>query len=364
MSQRFRDKASARGAVWDRLERERLAAFPFPPHGRIPNFKGAGEAARRRFDIDLFARASRIKVNPDSAQRPVRAEALRRGITVYVPTPRLRGGFMKLDPSRIAPDQVAEAATMSKCQRFAETVPLEALPQLDAIVCGSVAVTRGGRRCGKGEGYSDIEFAILAELGHRPVPVATTVHEVQLVDGFPWAPNDLPLSYIVTPVHVIEVTAPPPPPPRPTERHRLGQVERRTAPGDAGAGRTAPPARKGSRTWLSVRRATDKGRGAPYFDAPLFTRCGPLRAQRPASLPCHYAAFNRLADLAGQLCLHGREEVDQLVADCEHGGNDCHGDTRGDQAVLDGSHALLVGDELGEVRLQAKQTRLNLGDES
>jgi len=45
---------------------------------------------------------------------------------------------------------------------------------LDAIVCGSVAVRRDGRRCGKGEGYSDLEFAILRELGQPPVPVATS----------------------------------------------------------------------------------------------------------------------------------------------------------------------------------------------
>ena len=50
------------------------------------------------------------------------------------------------------------------------------MPRLDAIVCSSVAVTREGRRCGKGEGYSDPEFAILRELGHPPVPIATTMH--------------------------------------------------------------------------------------------------------------------------------------------------------------------------------------------
>jgi 5-formyltetrahydrofolate cyclo-ligase len=33
--------------------------------------------------------ATAIKVNPDSPQRPLRAEALRRGITVFVPTPRV-----------------------------------------------------------------------------------------------------------------------------------------------------------------------------------------------------------------------------------------------------------------------------------
>lgn len=209
---RFADKAAARGWVWDRLKDEKLAAFPFPPHGRIPNFKGAAAAARRLFRIPLFAEARRIKVNPDSAQAPVRAEALRRGITVYVPTPRLRGGFMKLDPARIAPDQVRAAATMAKAPQFAEPVALAELPQLDAIVCGSVAVTRRGERSGKGEGYSDIEFAILAELGHKAVPVATTVHSLQVVDGFPTAANDLPLSYIVTPEAIIEVAAPPPAP--------------------------------------------------------------------------------------------------------------------------------------------------------
>ncbi|MDJ0944641.1 MAG: 5-formyltetrahydrofolate cyclo-ligase [Kiloniellales bacterium] len=212
MTGAFASKQAARGAVWDRLQEERLAAFPFPPHGRIPNFKGASQAAARLFEIPAFRDARRIKVNPDAAQRPVRAEALRRGITVYVPTPRLAGGFMMLDPARISPQDIPAATTMSKCRRFAEDVALTELPQLDAIVCGSVAVTAAGFRCGKGEGYSDIEFAILAELGHAPVPVATTVHDVQVVAGFPQVGNDLPLSFIVTPTRTHAVADPPAPP--------------------------------------------------------------------------------------------------------------------------------------------------------
>ncbi|HKJ89469.1 MAG TPA: 5-formyltetrahydrofolate cyclo-ligase, partial [Gammaproteobacteria bacterium] len=39
-------KAAARQAVWDRLQAEGAARFPYPPHGRIPNFAGAGDAAR------------------------------------------------------------------------------------------------------------------------------------------------------------------------------------------------------------------------------------------------------------------------------------------------------------------------------
>jgi len=209
---RFPDKAAARGWVWDKLKEDQLAAFPFPPHGRIPNFKGAARAARRLFEIPRFRDARRIKVNPDSAQKPVRAEALKRGISVYVPTPRLKGGFLLLDPALIELDQIAAAAAMSKVHDFAQPVALKELPQLDAIVCGSVAVTRDGRRSGKGEGYSDIEFAILAELGHRPVPVATTVHGAQVIDGFPTTANDLPLSWIVTPEEIIEIESPPPAP--------------------------------------------------------------------------------------------------------------------------------------------------------
>jgi hypothetical protein len=76
---------------------------------------------------------------------------------------------------------------------------------LDAIVCGSVAVTRDGRRCGKGEGYSDLEFAILRELGYPPVPVGTTVHDLQVVASVPRDPTD---HVIATPTHTIRVKRP------------------------------------------------------------------------------------------------------------------------------------------------------------
>jgi 5-formyltetrahydrofolate cyclo-ligase len=209
MKQNFSTKDEVRQAVWDRLQTERLARFPFPPHGRIPNFQGARAAAERLFEIEPWRSARRIKVNPDAPQLPVRAAALRRGITVFVPTPRLRGGFKRLDPAGIAEDQIRAAASLSKGDRFAKAVALADLPPLDAIVCGSVAVTRDGRRCGKGEGYSDLEYAILRELGHAPVPVATTVHPVQVVAGLPRDPTDLPLAAIVTPDEAIRVAAPP-----------------------------------------------------------------------------------------------------------------------------------------------------------
>ena len=76
---RYREKAAARKAVWDALTKRKAARFPFPVHGRIPNFKGAEKAAERLFAHPLFKRVRVIKVNPDSPQRHVRRMALERG---------------------------------------------------------------------------------------------------------------------------------------------------------------------------------------------------------------------------------------------------------------------------------------------
>jgi len=208
----FESKPSARGWAWDRLQAERLARFPFPPHGRIPNFVGADLAAKRLFEVPQWRQARAIKVNPDSPQKHVRHLALSLGIRVYVPTPRLAGGFHLLDPERIDPTHFEAAAMLATMAEHSIPVALDDLPQLDAIVTGCAAVTVTGKRCGKGEGYSDLEFAILRELGHAAVPVATTVHDAQIVGDFPLEPNDLPLSLICTPTRTLHVTSPPPAP--------------------------------------------------------------------------------------------------------------------------------------------------------
>jgi 5-formyltetrahydrofolate cyclo-ligase len=212
MAATFNNKEAARQYVWNRLQQDKAARFPFPPHGRIPNFAGARQAAERLLTHPLVARASCIKVNPDAPQREVRRLALEQGIVVYVPTPRLRGGFKRFDPARIPADKLAEAASLSKGDKWAETVALRDLPAVDLIVTGSVAVTAAGKRCGKGHGYSDIEYAIFRELGYSPVPVVTTVHELQWVDDFPVDVHDLPVNLIVTPERAFQVDNPLPAP--------------------------------------------------------------------------------------------------------------------------------------------------------
>ena len=204
----FETKQSAREWVWDELTEQGVARFPFPVTGRIPNFSGAEEAAARLVEHPLVAKAQVVKVNPDSPQRPVREALLRAGKTVVVPTPRLKAGFMAFDPAEIADDDIRDATMISRWKPHARKVALDEMPDIDVIVTGCVAVTEDGKRAGKGHGYSDLEYAILRELGQPPVPVVTTVHDVQMVDEFPVEDHDVHLSVIATPTRLWEVASP------------------------------------------------------------------------------------------------------------------------------------------------------------
>jgi 5-formyltetrahydrofolate cyclo-ligase len=205
------EKRKIREAVWDRLMVERQAAFPFPIEGRIPNFKGAASAANRLAELPEFQAARVVKVNPDSPQRPVRRLVLESGKTLLMPTPRLKGGFVRVDPRLITPREYARAASISGAFELGDVLPLDKLPTIDLLVFGTVAVSPDGSRVGKGEGYAELEYATLRELGRigEDVPIATTVNDAQLVDAIPVEPFDVPVDIVVTPTRVIRPTARP-----------------------------------------------------------------------------------------------------------------------------------------------------------
>jgi 5-formyltetrahydrofolate cyclo-ligase len=206
------DKQAIRERVWDDLADSGVARFPFPPHGRIPNFAGADAAADRLAATDAWARADAIKANPDAPQLPVRRRALHDGRTVFVAVPRLRDPqpFSRVDPDAIDPADYDAAVTVSKGDRYAERVDPDALPRVDLIVSGSVAVTEQGARVGKGEGFADLEFAVLRALGRvdDDTTVATTVHERQVVDDAPVDAHDVPVDLVVTPERTIRTDTP------------------------------------------------------------------------------------------------------------------------------------------------------------
>src|SRR6056297_368147 len=208
------DKQTIRERVWDRLEADGIARFPFPPHNRIPNFDGAAVAAERVTETAVWERADAVKVNPDSPQLPLRRAALRAGKTVYMAVPRLRDErcFYELDPAEL--DDIEAAPAVSNVADHARQVGPEAVGCVDLVVSGSVAVTEDGARIGKGEGYSDLEYAVLRELGlvDETTPVVTTVHELQIVGGpegvvettVPVDDHDVPMDWVVTPKRTVE----------------------------------------------------------------------------------------------------------------------------------------------------------------
>ena len=205
------DKQELRERVWDELEESGVARFPYPPHGRIPNFAGASDAAIRLTELAAWQHADVIKSNPDSPQLSVRRAALREGKTVYVAVPRLRDEkcFLRLDPDEI--EDVDHATTIGGSAEVGEQVAPGEMEPVDLIVSGSVAVNDSGARVGKGEGYSDLEFAILREFGlaDDATTTVTTVHDLQVVDEpIPTTPQDVPIDCICTPERTVDTPSP------------------------------------------------------------------------------------------------------------------------------------------------------------
>ena len=180
----MRSKDEVRKEVWKAMDREGVSRFP-GAEGRIPNFAGAKLAAEKLAGHRLWKRARVIKANPDSPQTHARRIALEEGKTVIMAVPRLRDPhpFRVLDPKKLSKRAVKEAATIKGALKHGRVVALDELPEIDFVLCGSVAVNLSGARVGKGGGYSDLEYGILIDAGKidNHTTVATTVHPTQVL---------------------------------------------------------------------------------------------------------------------------------------------------------------------------------------
>lgn len=201
-------KNSIRNRIWKLLEEENIALFPKPVYHRIPNFIGADVAAAKLVSLDVFRKAKVVKINPDSPQRHVRYLALLQNKIVIMPTPRIRNGFIVLDPSKIPKDMLWSASSIAGAYKYGIIVEPWELPKVDLVVLGSVAVNTKGARLGKGEGYAELEYAILRSLCKidGETYVATTVHDIQIIDNdIPVEPYDVGIDIIVTPTKVLYI---------------------------------------------------------------------------------------------------------------------------------------------------------------
>ncbi|XP_028595905.2 methenyltetrahydrofolate synthase domain-containing protein isoform X7 [Podarcis muralis] len=165
-------KWDIRHKIWDYMEANNLADFPRPVHHRIPNFKGSFEMSGSVQAWDVFDKAREVKVDPDKPLEGIRLAALQ-GVRDYsVP------------------------------------VGLDAKVHVDLVVVGSVAVSEKGFRIGKGEGFADLEYAMMVSMGavREDTVVVTAVHDCQVVD-IPedlLGDHDLTVDYILTPTRIIK----------------------------------------------------------------------------------------------------------------------------------------------------------------
>ncbi len=127
-----------------------------------------------------------------------------------MPTPRIRQGFLLLPGGDIPEEYKRYASTIRGAFKFGillDTIPKieTTIKRIDLIVEGSVAIDKNCNRLGKGEGYGDIEYGILTELGivDEKTLIATTIHDLQLVDNIPRKPHDVPVDLIVTNTRII-----------------------------------------------------------------------------------------------------------------------------------------------------------------
>jgi 5-formyltetrahydrofolate cyclo-ligase len=202
-------KDAVRKEVWAAMDREGVSRFP-GAEGRIPNFAGAKLAAEKLAGHRLWSRARVVKANPDSPQTHARRIALEDGKTVIMAVPRLRDPhpFRVLEPSQLSPEALREAATIKGALKHGRVAALDELPEVDFVLCGSVAVNLSGARIGKGGGYHDLEYAILVDAGKidTHTVVGTTVHPIQILrQHLMVTAHDLPVDLIATPRAVIEV---------------------------------------------------------------------------------------------------------------------------------------------------------------
>ena len=169
--------------------------------------RGAAERLARH---SAWTRAKTIKANPDAPADPfpaARARAGEDGRDGGSATAR-RASVPASRPGKALEEELREAATIKGALRHGEVIDVEQVPKLDLILCGSVAVNLKGARIGKGGGFSDLEYALLAEAGMVSEKTGRRDDgspDPDPAENLPVTAHDIPVDLIATPRAAIEV---------------------------------------------------------------------------------------------------------------------------------------------------------------
>uniref|UniRef100_A0A182KGP2 5-formyltetrahydrofolate cyclo-ligase n=1 Tax=Anopheles christyi TaxID=43041 RepID=A0A182KGP2_9DIPT len=188
---------------------------------KIPLFPEAEQTAERLAETPEFKQAKNIKVNIDMAQEAVKLQVLKANKTLFVaPSQKSDYLYAKIKlPSSVEEVPLVQQRRIVKMLAGEDTyeeLGIDQTEPLDMVVVGCVAVSERGQRIGKGNGYVDLEIAILVNLGviTPKTVIATTVADEQVYSELQadlFQNYDFTVDLIVTPTRVIRVNPRPEP---------------------------------------------------------------------------------------------------------------------------------------------------------
>ncbi len=207
------DKAAIREEVWRRLRPVARpdTRFVYDLSEFIPDFDGSEKLWGRLAALPCFPGTGAVFVTPDNSLEDIRRHLIGSGRPL-LQTIAVAMGFRLVRPGTLSATEARFAATLDGAQVLADSLDLEqvrALGRVDFVVTGACAVDpETGVRFGKGHGYFDTEWAILAELGvvDEATPVVICVHDCQVVEtGLQPSPHDTAGDFILTPTRAFSV---------------------------------------------------------------------------------------------------------------------------------------------------------------
>ncbi len=198
------DKQKLRTMIWGVLEGNDLLRTSKSCFGRIPDFKGARGAAWRLRKTFEWQNSGTIFSSPDSALKDVRENALLDGKVLVMATPKLKNGYLLLDPAKVRGNEKSASTIEGAFRRGKKIVKF---PSVDLVVEGSLGVDLEGNRLGKGRGFADQEISSLLRAGviDGKTPICSPVHPLQIVDHVPTVEHDERINMVVTPEMVIRM---------------------------------------------------------------------------------------------------------------------------------------------------------------
>ena len=192
VKQILKDKNQVRYHIWDLMVKKKVAIFPLPPHGRIPNFKDARIAATHIKRLTQYRNSRCVFTGPDSVLRPLRDQILRDKKILAYATPHIKE--IKMLRPQSGKQDTSIKGLVSKGERLVQKV--------DIAVVGSVAVDFKGNRLGKGSGYGDqeVEYLRANNLISDDFKIGTLIHSIQIIPDLSMfrEPHDIPVDFILT----------------------------------------------------------------------------------------------------------------------------------------------------------------------